>query len=657
MRRLVAALTVVLLALASSPAGAWTEAEHLRIGRRAIAELSWGQRDVSRVLEDAWRTLRRDGTLAPSLCGLARTSDADCVGLPALPMLAADHACTVDDLRATVAEAWSLEVVRIAREAMSKVDDIDFDRRDPEDAANHRLQVRREIDVELQTVDPSYIGRATDNTAHFVLTRRGESETLAAFVARVVGTGKAANATALYLYFHAIALRAAVLASEARPPDALPFVRSAFIHEAYALHFLEDAFSAGHLVGTPMDEPTRNGTHDHYCREGIVTSAWGGGPVYAAHGDAFLFEADLQRASRAVQASLVQLATAFDAEVVVDDRRDRSGLLPVGPARLSPAERIAVRDVFPRSVDVDTCLATASPSGLASGELAPLMIRVLAHTPKPSIALAATRATGGLPTSLPTFRNEFGPFVPVTLRVYAGAERLFDPVAGFGGTSLVTSLRGGMGFGYATDGLLSELQDGLTYASVLGSLGLRGTDQLRGAEWDNLAELGFGGRLRVPYAYVPGDFFVWGPMAWAGSPAGLTAMSKAIKGGFTPWGESNTLVRGDVRLTLELGREVEILGLWSRATICVEASDCTPNARLTATGWELSTPIFAARLARTFEGRLGHELWARVGLRFGHQSERPQEASSSSGAPIAGAPAGATYGAFIALDSMARFYP
>jgi len=652
------AAAVASSALLSTQAHAWTEAEHLRIGRRAVAELSYSQGDVLRVLDEAWRTLRRDGQLAPGLCGEARTSDPGCIGLSALPALAGDHSCTVRELSAAIAEPWSLEVVVIAHEAAIKVDDIDFERRaDPEDVGRHRLKIRREIDVELQTVDPSYISRADDNTAHFVLTRVSEVETLPEFLDRVVGGGKPANATALYLHFHALALRSAVLAQDGAQHNQLALVRAAFLHEAYALHFLQDAFSAGHLVGTPRDEPTRNGTHDYYCRHGVVTALWGGGPAYAAHGDAFLFEADLERTSRAVQASLVQLASAFDPGLSVRDTPSPSGLLPIATARLDEAERLVLRHALPRSIDVDTCLATTSPRGLVSPALEPLMMRVLRHTPKSALYLPVSRETGGLPTSLPTFRNEFGPFIPATLRVYAGTERLFDPTPGFGASSVFASVRGGLGFGYATDGVISEFQDGLTYVSVLGSLGLRGTNQLRGEGWDNLGELGFGGRFRIPYAFVPGDFFVWGPMAWAGSTAGLGAMSKAIKGGFTPWGESNTLLVGDVRLTLELGREVEILGLWNRAVICPEVGDCTPDSRFTATGWELSTPIFAARISRTFEGRLGHELWARLGLRFGHQGERLSEASSPDVEPTLVAPAGATYGAFFSLDTMSRFYP
>lgn len=657
-KALLGAAAVAAGALLPTQAHAWTEAEHLRIGRRAVAELSYGQSDVLRVLDEAWRILRRDRELAPGLCGEARTSDPVCIGLPALPTLAGDHSCTVRELTAAIAEPWSLEVVAIAHDALTKVDDIDFERgADPEDVGRHRVKIRREIDVELQTVDPSYIGRAIDNTAHFVLTRVSEVETLHEYIERLVGHGRPANATALYLHFHALALRSAVLAHDDTQQNKLAFVRAAFLNEAYALHFLQDSFSAGHLVGTPGDEPTRNGTHDYYCRHGIVTVLWGGGPVYAAHGDAFLFQADLERTSRAVEASLVQLASAFDPSLEVHDTPSPSGFLPIATARLDDGERRALLGALPRSTDVDVCLATTSPRGLVSPVLEPLMMRVLRHTPKPALYLPVSRETGGLPTSLPTFRNEFGPFIPVTLRVYAGTERLFDPTSGFGASSVFTSVRGGIGFGYATDGVISEFQDGLTYVSALGSLGLRGTNQLRGEGWDNLAELGFGGRLRVPYAFVPGDFFVWGPMAWAGSTAGLGAMSKAIKGGFTPWGESNTLLAGDVRLTLELGREVEILGLWSRAVICPEVGDCTSNSRFTATGWELSTPIFAARISRTVEGRLGHELWARLGLRTGHQGARFAEPSAPGVEPLLLAPGGATYGAFFALDSMSRFYP
>lgn len=650
-----------LITATSGGAAAWAEHEHIRIGRRALAELTYEQPQIAAALEAAWQTLRRDPALGPSLCADARGYGPRCIGLPALPMLAGDHACTTDDLLAAIPQEWTVEVLGVALAAGRKVEDLDFEETDPRDVARGRQHVRREIDVELQTVDPGHISRATDNTAHYLLTRRSDVESLAEIIARSTGCApdQAANATALYLHFHGRALHEALQAGEARGEARVAWTRRALLDEVFALHFLEDAFSSGHLVGTPEDDPTRNGTHDHYCRHGLVTRLWGGGPTYAAHGDAFLFAADLERASRAVQASLVQLVNALDPAVEVRPSRHHHALLDVAPAQLTAEERALIRASPPRQARVDTCTTVDSRPELVSPSLHPLMERVLLHTPQPAITMAPSDDTGGLATTLPTFRNEFGPFIPVTLRVYGGTERLFDPAPGFGASSFVTSLRGGIGFGYATDGVLSEYQDGLTYATVLGSLGLRGTDQLRGANWDNVAELGIGGRLRVPYAYVPGDFFVWGPMAWAGSAGGLRAMSKALKGGFTPWGESNTLVAGDVRLTLELGREVELLALWSRAAICVAGTSCTPDAALTSTGWELSTPIFAARVSRTFEGRLGHELWARVGLRFGHQSERLQDALAPNpdASPAAQAPAGATYGIFLALDSMARFYP
>src|SRR5206468_1931817 len=82
--------------------------------------------------------------------------------------------------------------------------------------------------------------------------------------------------------------------------------------EGYALHWLEDSYAAGHVVGSWGDAAWRKGTHDYYNEFGFDTVAWDGKSV-VMYGDANLKPADLERASAHVARSLRELAKALTA--------------------------------------------------------------------------------------------------------------------------------------------------------------------------------------------------------------------------------------------------------------------------------------------------------------------------------------------------------
>jgi len=48
----------------------------------------------------------------------------------------------------------------------------------------------------------------------------------------------------------------------------------AFADEAFALHFLEDTYAAGHVAGTWGDASQRKGTHDFYNANGLEVRTW-----------------------------------------------------------------------------------------------------------------------------------------------------------------------------------------------------------------------------------------------------------------------------------------------------------------------------------------------------------------------------------------------
>ena len=78
--------------------------------------------------------------------------------------------------------------------------------------------------------------------------------------------------------------------------------------EAFALHFIEDTYAAGHVAGTWGDVSQRKGTHDYYNENGLEVSTWeGGAKTVVLMGDAHMRPEDAQRAAESVRLSLEQL--------------------------------------------------------------------------------------------------------------------------------------------------------------------------------------------------------------------------------------------------------------------------------------------------------------------------------------------------------------
>ena len=78
---------------------------------------------------------------------------------------------------------------------------------------------------------------------------------IAEFQVRMVGAHNALNATAAYSIHHLAALATAAVWATRSPsdPDYLVLARDVLTSEAFALHFLQDSFSAGHFVGLLSD--------------------------------------------------------------------------------------------------------------------------------------------------------------------------------------------------------------------------------------------------------------------------------------------------------------------------------------------------------------------------------------------------------------------
>ncbi len=318
-------------------AGAWYFPEHVVIAHDGIMQLPPEVRDVIR---DAVARARGDGL---GLCArvdvplediaqkkpletrMVRTEvRVDCVPYSALPALAGDHASSAAELRHVLTTPKGIEITSAVayewgrfREALDRL-------RAP---SLERMSFVHELDVAFYFIDPGYELRAQRTRAHFVDAGRGIED-----VVTTAAGGDFDNALAQFLAHH---LRSLELASRGDTTEAI-------LEHAFAIHFLEDAFAAGHLVMTATTWRQGNTharqRHDFFNAKGLfvrralsaetcdtlgVSSLELSGltPCWATSGDGYLGASidasDRLHAARAVAKAELQFALAVDPNRIV----------------------------------------------------------------------------------------------------------------------------------------------------------------------------------------------------------------------------------------------------------------------------------------------------------------------------------------------------
>lgn len=338
-----AASVVIASMFCASTAHAWYFPEHVVISKDALRELP---PEIRSVLGAAIARARGDGL---PLCeradvgleDVARTKPltthmllaergVDCIPYAALPALGGDHSDGADELRRvlttqkgreiTTAAAYQWERFARASEALPNT-------------PLERMSFVHELDVDFYYIDPGYEVRASSSRSHFVDAGRSIGE-----VARnAARAGAVDNAFGQFLTHH---LRSLQLA--ARGGTGSPFASEALIEHGLALHFLQDAFSAGHLVMNDYYWARGNTharhRHDFFDAKGLsvrralgaepctwlgqsVESNGGLSPCWTTTGDGYLGltadGADRRHAARAVKKTEIALAMAFDPSNVV----------------------------------------------------------------------------------------------------------------------------------------------------------------------------------------------------------------------------------------------------------------------------------------------------------------------------------------------------
>lgn len=191
--------------------------------------------------------------------------------------------------------------------------------RGDESSDSQRRRFFRALDVRLRALDPEYVSRAQGSRAHF----QDASVPLSVLLRRAATTGDVDNALAQMLAHH---LRSLQLAYEAGKTGNPASAADALLEHAFALHFVQDGFAAGHIgtehAVTQLDRLRR---HDYLNRVGLpvtrVMSVRGCTSAierpdddrrcWTAYGDGYLDGPNARNAAAASAQLSMQVAMAY----------------------------------------------------------------------------------------------------------------------------------------------------------------------------------------------------------------------------------------------------------------------------------------------------------------------------------------------------------
>ena len=561
----------------------WTYPEHRAITASGIETLDPRNRAA---LDALWAAARAG---EPRLCESADAGDQGpkpaCIDLAAWPAIAGDHACSPEQMLEVILQSdWILRVAGVAARMGAGL----ASSKNEAESTNARIIG----DLGFERTDPEYSTRAGGNNAHFLLPRTVDEP--AAYAEQAL-TGEM-NAIAIYVFFHTSALRHA---SRGGPADGSE-ARLALALELFGLHFLEDAFAAGHVAGSWGKASERKGTHDYYNQHGLDAETWKGkGEIL--FGDGYAREADIRRAGNAVGISLAQFVAA--------GRPD------------SPEARDVAGTTLPPEVSdgtFDVCRTAKMPAWKPPESMNPLLRDVLFTTPRPF------RGPGY--AALPRFRAEIGPF----LGVASGGAVLWsdkgftpDSIGGVQG-----QLDVGVRLGLGLDALLGSNGDGLIFVEGAFIGQSRSSGGCPQCSRDPLAQQfvpgaparsGLQFRLRVPFWLIPGDLLLAAPVLAFTNPKTLEKMAiTAADGGLIPWQTRIATGIGDLQFVA--GREfgVTLFGYGTKDAFLAAVGppqdpELIPIA-VKSLQWDF--PVIEYRPFREFGTRFTFATFVQLGLGF-----------------------------------------
>jgi hypothetical protein len=555
-------MAALVFAGASGVALAWVYPEHRDIAVLAVNALDPAHRAAfDRLWADA--RLGHEQRLCAAGADTSQGVAPECIDWAAMSAISGDHSCSSQQMLSTVLDAdWILSVADVAaqlkldlshiseapvvkpeEERIKPIEDI---RRQLENEAirAERINALRVSDVRLQRADPEYATRAGSNNAHFLLARPTADFTPQQYLEATLKPGSEINAVGVFGWYHLSALQKATrLAQETLSAEQRSqIVRAMLADEAFALHFLEDAFAAGHVAGSWGDVSARKGTHDFYNEHGLAAGTWEqDAKTIVFLGDAHMRPEDAHRAGDSVRLALEQVLDTAEG-------RGAGKALPYVPAAPSGP------DAF--DVCKNNKLDVRPPGLQASAEAIQLGVAIVRPTPVPGLG-------EGL-GSLPRFQAEVGPFIGV-----AGSLELRYIDDGFTGLEDGGGMIGGadvsVRVGYGLEGVLGEAGDGLVFLA----LGYHGdTPSSNKFSTAPIAQdagslaaaipgrTAWAMRMRMPFYLVPGDLLLLSPLYFVAPGAYQKMAVTAANGGLIPWQLGWATRFG--RYQFVLGREIGV---------------------------------------------------------------------------------------------------
>ena len=576
-------LTLLLIWCFTLSASAWLYPEHREITMAAIKKLDPKRRAI---LDQLWASARHgfESRLCESVIEPGQGINPQCLDYAAWTGIAGDHSVSAQDMTNIVLKSkWILNVADITARLKIGLDE--------SKTRSSRISAVRISDIKLLRADPEYVSRAGKNNGHFQLALPAVNTKPEVYFSLCFTEGTDMNTLGTYTWFHVSALQKAARlnSKDLTPEQRSALALSALADEAFAVHFLEDSFTSGHVMGIWGDAANRKGTHDFYNEEGLNVTTWQGRQMVLM-GDATMREEDIGWTSDAILKSLEQMLDAV------------SGTISFDPGFIQEDLALATPDTF------NVSKAMVMPKRQIDHKVRILCDTVLMEFPVPGL-------TAGM-GQFPRFRSEMGPFAGVS-----GAANLnyldggfFDYQKGYGVTA---GLELGLRFGLGMEGVLNEAGDGLVFLDLGTRIDLSSSQAYDGSN-NNPDLKGYGSmisaipsrvaftvRFRLPFFLIPGDLVILTPLLALTSPNSMQrVVTTAANGGWIPWQTGLPTPIG--RFQFVLGREVAIsmYGVGRRS----DTYSVFPPDELIGSYYKLNTtrfefPIVEYRPFRTYSSR------------------------------------------------------
>ena len=573
---------------------AWIFPEHRDIAFIAIQNLTTEYRAI---LDKLWGEARigYEDRLSEAVIDATQGLKPTHLDYATWPAVAGDHSCSGRNMLHNILDTdWILKVADVT--AQLKIDLANSKTR------HEHINAFRDADVNLQRVDPEYATRAGSNNVHFLLARPEPNIQVKEYLISCLKAGAELNALGTYTWYHISALYKASkyykenLSDEERSA----LILSALADEAFALHFLQDAFAAGHVAGTWGNAAQRKGTHDYYNERGLEITTWDGKRRILT-GDAYMRPEDAEFAAIPVQTSIEQLLDAASGKLTFDYTYGGE-----------------ITEALPDSFNV--CNNKYMPKREVDPNILAPCAKILVTTPIPGLATGLGE--------LPRFRAELGLFIGAVAALHGSTVN-----GGFGvnqnSPGAIGGIDAGIRVGVGLEGVMHGGGDGLVFLdfgwrqdasssmkygdSPLLEEGGQFTAAIPGREAYNF-------RIRMPFFLVPFDLLITSPLFFI-SPETYAGMAvSAGLGGLIPWQAG--IETGIGRFQFILGREIG-LSLYGRSkTIDVMLLPIGNNqtALLNFRSTKLDFPIVEYRPFRTFSSDQSSSLVLQLnfGVEFPH---------------------------------------